>query len=81
MKTVLVMKGAVFIIIIVNNKHEEWYVCALSRRTRSPLTLAFSSHRVRVCGRIGGFEVPRVTEDTASDVPCVAFSFVKRHLS
>ena len=62
-----------------NNKHEEWYACALSRRTRSPLTLAFSSHRVHVCGHIGGFEVPRVTVDKASDVPCVAFSFVKRH--
>ena len=62
-----------------NNRNEEWYACALSRRTRSPLTLAFSSHRVRICGRIGGSEVPRVSVDTASDVPCVAFSFVKRH--
>ena len=62
-----------------NNKHEEWYACALSRRTRSPLTLAFSSHRVHICGLIGGFEMSRVTVDTASDVSCVAFSFVKRH--
>ena len=62
-----------------NNKHEEWYACALLRRTRSPLTLAFSSHRVHICGRIGGFEVPRVTVDTASDDPCVASSCVKRH--
>ena len=62
-----------------NNKHEEWYACALSRRTRSPLTVAFSSHRVHICGHVGGFEVPRVTVDTASDVPCVAFSFLKCH--
>ena len=61
------------------NKHEEWYACSLSRRARSPLTLAFSSHRVHICGRSGGFEVPRVTVDTAGDVPCVAFYFVKRH--
>ena len=63
---------------IHNNKHE-WYPCALSRRARSPLTLAFSYHRVHICGRIGGFEVPRVTIDTASHVQCVSFSFVKRH--
>ena len=62
-----------------NNKHEEGYVYPLSRRARSPLTLAFSSHRVHICGRIGGFEAPRVTVDTASDVPRVTFSFVKRH--
>ena len=61
------------------NKHEEWYACSLSRRARSPLTLAFSSHRVHICGRMGGFEAPRVTVDTASDVPRVTFSFVKRH--
>ena len=62
-----------------NNKHEAWYACSLSRRARSPLTLAFSSHRVHICGRIVGFEVPRVTKDKASDVACVGFSFVKRH--
>ena len=62
-----------------NNKPEEWYAFAISRRARSPLTLAFSCHRIHICGRIGGVEVPRVTVDTASDVPCVAFSFVKRH--
>ena len=61
------------------HKHGQWYACALSRRTRSPLTPAFSSHRVDVWGRIGGFEVPGVTVDTASDNPCVAFSFVERH--
>ena len=65
--------------IMHSNEHEEWYACSLSRRARSPLTLAFLSHRVHTCGRIGGFEVPRVTFDTASDVPCVAFSLVKRH--
>ena len=62
-----------------SNKHGEWYACPLSRRARLPLTLAFSSHRVHICGRIGGFEVPHATVDTARDVPCLAFSFVKRH--
>ena len=38
-----------------------------------------SSHRLHICGRNGGFEVPRVTVDTTIDVPCVAFSFVNRH--
>ena len=47
--------------------HGDSYACALSRRTLSPLTLAFSSHRVHICGCVGGFEVPRVTVDTASD--------------
>ena len=62
-----------------SNKHGEWYACPLSRRARLPLTLAFSSHRVHICGRIGGFEVPHATVDTARDVPCLAFSFVKHH--
>ena len=64
-----------------NNEHEEWYACALSRRTRSPLTRAFSSHRVHICERIGGFEVPRATVLTRQAMfhVCVAFSFVKRH--
>ena len=43
------------------------------------LALAFSSHRVRVCGRVEGHDVPRVAIDTASDVLCSAFPFIARH--
>ena len=61
------------------DNHEEWFTCSLSRRSRLPLEFACSSHRVHVCGRVEGCDVPRVTIDTASDVPCVAFPFIERH--
>ena len=62
-----------------NDKHEEWFTSSLSRRSRLPLALAFSSHRVHVCGRVEGHDVSRVTIDTASDVSCIAFPFIERH--
>ena len=61
-----------------NDKHEERFTCFLSRRSRLPLVRACSCHRVHVCGRVEGY-VPRVTVDTASDVPCSAFPFIERH--
>lgn len=44
----------------------EWPACALPRLKPSPLTLAFSSRRVRVSGRIGDCGVPSVTIETAT---------------
>ena len=60
-------------------RYEEWLTSSLSRRSRRPLVLAFSYHRVHVCGRVEGHDVPRVTIDTASDVPCIACPFIERH--
>ena len=42
-------------------------------------TCTCSSHRVHICGRVKGYDVPRATTDTASDVPCIAFPFIERH--
>ena len=68
----------VFTVCIIMIKHE-WFTCSLSRRSRLPLELACSSHRIYVCGRVEGYDVLRVTKHTASDVPCTAFPFIERH--
>lgn len=45
----------------------------------SPLTLSFSSKRVRAPGHVDGVSVQELTIDTASDVTCVSTSFLERH--
>lgn len=63
-----------------SDKHQGWFTGSLSRRSRLPLALALSSHRIHVRGRVEGYHVPRVTIGTASDVPCTSSSFIERQV-
>lgn len=61
---------------INDNEYKIWQTSALSK---SSLCRSFSSHHIRLDGRVGGCTtVPRIAVDTASiDVPCVSLEFVK----
>ena len=60
----------------VNGNGRPWYSSSLARKKKS-LTLSFTSRRVRVPGSVNNHYVPEITVNTASDVSCVALSFLK----
>ena len=60
----------------VNGNDRPWYSSSLARKKKS-LSLSFTAHRVRVPGSVNNHYVPEITVDTASDISCVALSFLK----
>ena len=55
-----------------------WFSSSLAKKKKLP-ALSFTSRRVRIPGQVNGQHVSEITVDTASDVSCVASTFLQAH--